>query len=360
MANGKHALIVGVTGINGHSLARHLLANGWTVTGISRKAPSDLPGVTHVSLDITDRAAVIKASAGLKPTHIFFVTWVRQRTETENCLVNGQMLQNIIDGFAENKHKVEHVSLVTGLKHYLGSFGDYAKTKPETPFREDQPRLPGENFYYTQEDILWAGAKRDDYKWSVHRPHSIIGWAIGNAMNMGVTLGVYAAICNETGRPFVFPGSPEQYAAVTDITDARIIAKHLEWAASAPEATNQALNIVNGGVFRWNRLWKVIAKSLGVEAAEYPGHITCLEKEMADAAPIWKKIAEKYGLVIDDVNALASWWHTDADLGRTIECFTDMTKSRDLGFLEYQDTDKSFTDLFDDLRKNKILPPVKI
>ena len=35
---------------------------------------------------------------------------------------------------------------------------------------------------------------------------------------MAATLGAYAAICRETGRPFVFPGSPQQYEAVVDIT----------------------------------------------------------------------------------------------------------------------------------------------
>ena len=48
-------------------------------------------------------------------------------------------------------------------------------------------------------------------------------------MNMGVTLAIYAEICRETGRPFVFPGSPEQYNTVTDVTDARILAHQLEW-----------------------------------------------------------------------------------------------------------------------------------
>ena len=42
--------------------------------------------------------------------------------------------------------------------------------------------------------------------WTVHRPHTIIGHAIGNVMNMGSTLAVYASICRETGRPFLFPG----------------------------------------------------------------------------------------------------------------------------------------------------------
>ena len=47
-------------------------------------------------------------------------------------------------------------------------------------------------------------------------------------MNMGVTLAVYATICRETGRPFVFPGSAQQWNGLTDVTDARVLAKHME------------------------------------------------------------------------------------------------------------------------------------
>jgi hypothetical protein len=53
---------------------------------------------------------------------------------------------------------------------------------------------------------------------------------------------------------------------------------------------------------------------------------------------------------------LASAWHTDADLGRPIEVLTDMSKSRRLGFLDYQPTLDSFLDLFDHLRQRKIIP----
>ncbi len=53
---------------------------------------------------------------------------------------------------------------------------------------------------------------------------------------------------------------------------------------------------------------------------------------------------------------LASWWHSDADLGRTLECFTDMTNSRTLGFDAYQSTRSSFTDVFDELRARRIIP----
>ena len=50
--------------------------------------------------------------------------------------------------------------LVTGLKHYLGPFEAYASAPADTPFRESQDRLPFENFYYDQEDVLFAAAER--------------------------------------------------------------------------------------------------------------------------------------------------------------------------------------------------------
>jgi len=351
----RRALIVGVTGIQGGALASRLVANGWDVVGLSRSGDLDLAGVTAVKADLLDPRSVHSAVMDVNPTHAFFTAWMRRDTEAENCKVNGAMLENLLAAVV-TAPDLEHVALTTGLKHYLGPFEAYALIDPDTPFREEQERLPYQNFYYDQEDILWDFADRAGFTWSVHRPHTVIGWAIGNAMNMGVTLAVYASICRETGQPFVFPGSPEQFNAVTDVTDSRILASHLEWAATTPSAANQALNIVNGDQFRWRRMWPIVAAGLGVEPGEYPGHPTPLVDQMADVGPIWERIVEKHGLVPHPVDRLASWWHTDADLGRTIETFTDMTKSRLLGFTDYQPTDRSFLDLFDRLRTERVIP----
>lgn len=351
----RHALIAGVSGIIGRHLAEQLKATGgWTISGISRHK-NDLPdGVNHIAVDLTDAGAVAQALAGVEPTDIFITTWMRQATEAENCRVNAGMVRNLLD--AVQGKPVRHVALVTGLKHYMGPFEAYAKTRPITPFREEQPRLPYQNFYYDQEDEVFAASEKRGFGWSVHRPHTLIGYAVGNQMNMAATLGAYAAICKETGRPFVFPGSPEQYQAPVDITDGRIIAKHLLWAATDPAARNQALNIVNGEVFRWNWLWPKLAAHLGVAAGDYPGHAQPLEQQMAGLEPVWDAIVAKHGLQKNPLNTVASWWHSDADLGRTIENFTDMTKSRDLGFTDYQNSILSFTNAFDRFREAKVLP----
>jgi nucleoside-diphosphate-sugar epimerase len=350
------ALIVGASGIVGGNLAERLIARGWTVHGLARRPSFRQDEIRPVAADLLDAENTASALQGLDVSHVFISAWSRQATEAENCRVNGAMVHNLLTavGTAPN---LSHVALVTGLKHYLGPFEAYgAGAVPETPFREVQGRQEVENFYYAQEDELFAASERQGFTWSVHRPHTIIGYAVGNAMNMGVTLAVYAVICREAGLPFAFPGSPMQWSGLTDITDARLLALHLEWAATSEAGRNQDFNVVNGDIFRWKWLWPRIAAYFGVEPAAYQGSAQPLAESMAKAAPIWDQIAERYNLAERDLNKLASWWHTDADLGRPMEVVTDMTKSRKAGFLDYQSTPDSFLDLFERLKREKIIP----
>ena len=356
MMNKKNvALIVGATGLSGSYTGALLKEQGWTVVTLSRSAADLEFSDRHIAADLQDAAA---SAAALKEagdvTHVFFCTWSRQANEAENVRVNALMIRNLFDGLSGAP--IRHAALVTGLKHYLGSFDDYAKVKPYTPFLESSPRLPGLNFYYAQEDVLFEMAEKCGFTWSVHRPHTMIGFVIGNAMNMAVTLAVYASICKHTGQPFVYPGSSEQLNAVTDVTDARLLAKQLVWAATTPAAANTPFNTSNGDVFRWTWLWQQIADYFGIEAAPYPGKPTPLEGQMANAPAVWAEIVAKHGLQDIPVNKLASWWHSDADLDRTLECFTDMKNSRTLGFDAYQSTASSFTDVFDELRARHIIP----
>jgi nucleoside-diphosphate-sugar epimerase len=355
MSKENVALIVGASGLSGSYISKLLKKQGWTTVTVSRHAV-ELPwSDRHIAVDLMDRSGAKAAlAAAADATHVFYCTWSRQANEDENVRVNALMIRNLFEGSADAR--VKHAALVTGLKHYLGSFDDYAKVTPYTPFLESSPRLPGPNFYYAQEDVLFEMAGKRGFNWSVHRPHTLIGFTVGNFMNMAVTLAVYASICKHTGRPFVYPGSPEQYTGVTDVTDARILADQLYWAATTPKAADMAFNIVNGDLFRWTWLWPQIAGYFELAAGEYPGHPVPLEKQMSGAGATWSEIVAKHRLENIPVTTLASWWHTDADLGRTLQCFTDMTNSRTLGFTAYQQTPRSFFDVFDELRQRKIIP----
>jgi len=353
----RSALVVGVTGIAGYNTATALLAAGWRVVGLSRTPRYTVPGVEHVYADVLDQPSVEEAVAGKGITDLFFATWSRQATEAENCAVNGAMLANTLAALGTTA-TLRHAVLVTGLKHYLGPFEAYAETPADTPFRESQDRLAYQNFYYDQEDILFRAAAEQGFTWSVHRPHTMIGYALGNVMNMGVTLAVYGSICRARKEPFVFPGSPQQYNGVTDITDARLLGRHAVWSATEPAAANQAFNTTNGDVFRWRQMWGRVAAGLGVEPAPYPGQASPLEGRLDGADAVWAELVDTYDLAPHRASELASWWHTDADLGRQVETFADMSKSRRLGFLDYQDSTASFLDLFDTLRAERVIPPL--
>ncbi|AXU96691.1 SDR family oxidoreductase [Erwinia persicina] len=351
----QRALIVGVSGVTGSALAERLLAEGWQVNGLSRGRTPVIGGVTSLTADLTDADSVQAALKDVVVDKVFFSAWARQENEKENIRVNGAMVRNVLDALGDSL-KGGHVALITGLKHYLGPFDAYGKgVVPVTPFREEQGRQPVENFYYAQEDEVFAAAEKYGCTWSVHRPHTVIGFAVGNAMNMGQTLAVYATLCKQTGQPFVFPGSKAQWEGVTDMTDARLLADQLVWAATTPSAQNQDYNVVNGDVFRWQWMWGEIAAYFGIEPAPFAGEQP-LEGRMGDAAQQWQKIAGECGLKEPDVSKLASWWHTDADLGRPMEVFTDVSKSRKAGFTGYQPTREAFFELFDRLKAAQLIP----
>ena len=266
------------------------------------------------------------------------------------------MVANILDNLTYSN--LEHVVLVTGTKHYMGPFQKFASGKDsmaEVPFRERQPRLPNLNFYYNQEDVVLDRAKKRGFKWNVARPHTIIGFAPYNKMNMGMSLAVYASICKHLDMPFIFPGGPVSYDIFLDSTDTDLLASHILWEISEPRAANEAFNAVNGDIFRWRWLWRAIADYFGVKVVD-PTEPVIMEKLMADKGPVWDEIVKKHGLQNFKLGDLTNWWFVNIDLGRTVSCPTDMNKSREFGFTKTQDTEKAYLKLFDYLRANKYVP----
>jgi nucleoside-diphosphate-sugar epimerase len=350
------ALIVGATGIIGQSAGRQLVDLGWHTSGLSRSGASPILGATSLTADLLDPEALALALSGTKPEIVFITAWMRNATEAENIRVNGAMVRNVLAAL-EPEHSVRHVALLTGLKHYLGPFDNYATgVMADTPFHEDEPRLESPNFYYAQEDELFASAAKNGFTWSVHRAHTVFGYAVGNAMNMVLTLSVYATICKELGLVFTFPGSQTQWNGVTDVTDADLLGEQLIWASTHSEGENEAFNIANGDVFRWRWLWPRIADIFGVEWAGFEHEPRPLADQMAGVEQAWRDIAQKYDLAESDVTKLASWWHSDGDLGRNIECLTDMSKSKKAGFLNFRATPDSFVDKLERYRIARIVP----
>jgi hypothetical protein len=77
---------------------------------------------------------------------------------------------------------------------------------------------------------------------------------------------------------------------------------------------------------------------------------------LADKAPLWKRIQEKYNLNMHSYEELSSWIFGDAVFAWDYDFFADGTKARRLGFHEFVDTEQMFYGLLDELKAKKVIP----
>ncbi|KAL2456180.1 Delta(4)-3-oxosteroid 5-beta-reductase [Abeliophyllum distichum] len=361
------ALIIGVTGIVGNSLAEILpLPNTpggpWKVYGVARRPrPSwnaDHP-VQYIQCDVLDTEDTrSKLSTLSDVTHLFYVTWASKSTEIENCQVNGEMFKNVLHTIIPNCPNLKHICLQTGRKHYLGPFELMGKlVAHDPPFHEDLPRLNVPNFYYTLEDILFEEVKKKKgLTWSIHRPGNIFGFSPYSMMNVVCTLCVYAAICKHEGVPLKFPGSKAAWNGYSDCSDADLIAEHEIWSAVDPDAKNEAFNVNNGDVFKWKHFWRVLAEQFGVEPWEFDeSSKLSLTEMMKDKGPVWNEIVKENELVATKLEDVGIWWFADFVLG--MECMLDtMNKSKEHGFVGFRDSKKAFISWINKVKAHKIVP----
>ncbi|KAG4157862.1 hypothetical protein ERO13_D02G089500v2 [Gossypium hirsutum] len=366
------ALVVGVTGIVGNSLAEILPLSDtpggpWKVYGVARRPRPHWHAehrIEYIQCDVSDpNDTESKLSQLTDVTHIFYVSWVNRTTETDNCEINGSMFRNVLHTLILNAPNLRHICLQTGAKHYVGSFEYITSGKIEPhdpPFTEDLPRLNTPNFYYVQEDILLQEIeKKQGLTWSVHRPNTIFGFSPYSLMNIVGTLCVYAAICKYEGKPLLFPGNKVTWECYSEVSDADLIAEHQIWAAVDPYAKNEAFNVNNGDIFKWKHLWKVLAEQFGIEKYGLEeGKNVGLKEMMKGKESVWEKIVNEKGLQKTRLEEVGFWWFVDILLSMMpmespILC---MNKSKEHGFLGFRNSKSSLITWIDKMKAFKIVP----
>jgi nucleoside-diphosphate-sugar epimerase len=347
--NSGTALVAGANGIIGKALMEELSARSdWTVRALSRH-PHRAAGA--IAADLTDAGATRTAlAAASDTTHLFYAALAPQPNLAEEDRVNGAMLRNLLDGLAAVNAPLRRVVLYQGAKVYGVHLGPVP-----SPFYEDEnPRHIGPNFYFTQEDELRARATRGGSSWSILRPDVVVGDAAGNAMNIAMVIGAYAALCRAEGAAFRFPGPAHVYEGVfAQVTDARALARASLWAATAESAREQAFNFVHEP-FRWRRIWEKLALALDLPIG--PPVPMRLAVHMADKAPVWDRLVAEQGLSTMPFERAVGWGFGDFVFHSAFDLVSDMGKIRRAGFDESVDSAAALLSAIGRLQAARVLP----
>lgn len=348
MEHTKIALVVGASGVIGKNLTAYLQSlPEWRVIGTSRKPLPD--NVETVVVDLLDAADVATQFATLGTvTHVFYTAYQDKPTWAELVAPNMTMLRNVVETIEKVSPKLQHISFMQGYKVYGAHLGPF-----RTPAREDDPPIMLPEFMTEQQRYITAVQEGKSWSWSAIRPSVVGGFAPGNPLNLVSLIAVYASICKELNIPFRFPGKPGAYYPLIELTDADLLAKATVWAATTPEGANQAFNINNGDLFRWEEMWPKLGRYFGLETA--PPVQLPLAEVMRDKAHVWEALRARNGLRYG-YEALSAWPFGDFVFSWDYDFLADGSKARRLGFHEYADTEQMFYRIFDQLRADKVIP----
>lgn len=353
-------VIAGALGAVGRGALEHFdRQEGWDVVALSRRAPDFENGATWVSVDFQDpedcraKMGALKDVTHLAYAAVFEMSDVAKGWLTrEHADVNLAMLKHLVRPLAAAAPDLRHITLLQGTKAYGGHLGPF-----KIPAKESDPRYMPPNFYYDQMD--WLADERDrtgaKWTWTVLRPQVVCGLAIGSPMNVIAGVGAFAAVSREFGMPLRFPGGDSR---IGEMTDARLLARAMEWAATDARAADEVFNIANGDVYVWENVWPRLAELFDMEVG--PRHPMALARTMPANAHIWPTIVEKHGLRPYSFEQLVpSWGFVDFVLGhgqRPNPHNMSTIKARQAGFHDCIDTEVMLTELILEMQERRYLP----
>jgi nucleoside-diphosphate-sugar epimerase len=347
------AIVIGAGGVTGTPMAEQLALAGWRVYGVSRRPPRLRHAAdaqfTHVAVDLTDAEA---SRAGLArcadATHVFYCA-NDTRPETRLTIIG-----NALDAIEAAAKGLANVNLLQGTKYYGSYLGPF-----KTPAKETDPRIPGGDFYYAEEDLVTARQAGKAWTWTAVRPTAVCGYAAGNPLNLATVLAIYGSIKRELQEPFGFPSTQRCFDALIQVIDADLLARAAIWVSTTPGCGNRGYNVSNGDMFRWRYMWPALARFFDLEAAGPQPY--SLAQFLADKQPLWKAMTQKYALKAFPFERAARWAQGDfkppnSRLGCEYDFISDTLRIRKAGFNEVIDSEEMFLSMFERLRRDRVIP----
>jgi nucleoside-diphosphate-sugar epimerase len=351
-------LVAGATGLVGSAVVRQFAKRpDMAVIAISRRPPAD-PGVQHLPLDLTDRAACESAADTLAAvTHVVYAALfelpglVDGWRDERQIETNGRMLRNLMAPLLRAARELRHVALLQGTKAY----GVHVRPLA-VPAREGRSEMREQpNFYWAQEDYLREVQAGQDWGFSILRPVLIVGEALGGAMNLIPALGAYAAVMRENGPILPYPGGAER---VSQAVDADLLARAIAWAGETEAARNETFNVTNGDVFTWPNVWPAIAEACGMR----PGGAEPFLLQSLSRTD-WDRIRQAHGLLSPALPAFVGLSLEYADYQMRYghdepgpPSIVSTIKLMQAGFHEVMDTETMFRKWIRQFQQKRLLP----
>lgn len=367
MAEQRHVLVAGASGLVGYAAMKHFASlPGCRVTAVSRRQPFETFGAQFISVDLTDAKQCAEVFGAMGDvTHLVYAALfekpglVKGWIEDDQIATNGQMLRNLFEPLEKAASGLQHVTFLQGTKAY----GAHVRALA-VPAREDRSEMREQkNFYWVQEDYIRAKQAGRNWTWTILRPQIICGMSIGAPLNAVAALGVYGALLKEEGKPLYYPGGA---GGVVEAVDSDLLARAIAWSGESAAARNGAFNVTNGDVFTWKNVWPAIADAMGMQAG--PPMPQSLELTMPAHAAAWDRVRAKYGLVSPDMKTFvgSSFQFADMLLGYDVERGAPRTytppflvstiKIRRAGFSDFMDTEDMLRKNFREFQQNRLLP----
>jgi len=345
----KHALVTGAYGIVGLNVIKELQTRGdWSVLATGRREKPPLPDLAYVRADLLEPQATQDALADAsRCTHLFFGAFQYLPDPYEESALNVAILRNTLDALRLAGASLKQVVICEGSKAYGALMGPM-----RTPAKERDPRVPGPLYYYDQEDLLWERGAREGFATTILRPDFIAGIGLGSYTNVVTVVAIYATVCKALGLPLHFPGNAAAYGMLFQMTDARLLARGMIWAAETQSDRNEIYNITNGDLFRWSNAWPRVARYFGLEVGQTLN--IDLPLFMRDKRSLWAELARKHGLALP-LEKMINWAH-GRNVGPPYEIHTSTVKIRQAGFHESLDTEDRLFELFEEMRSRRLIP----
>jgi len=398
---GLTAVVTGANGISGHYMVRALAQapERWSkIYCLSRRPPALPDGLPanaeHIPLDFLrppEEIGTTLKEKGIKADYVFFFSYIQVPPKPgaamwsnaeDMCKVNTELLSNFLEGMAHAGIKPRSIMLQTGAKNYGVHLG--ATTIPQI---ESDPRVTLEpNFYYTQEDCLWAYCKKHGINWSVCMPSFILGAVPDAAMNVCFPLAVYASITKHLGEKLVYSGDFNAWENPQAQSSAMLNAYMEEWSVLTPAAQNQKFNTFDDSAFTWGNFWLKLAERYGVEyerpdssdevhpmptAYETPprgygpNHVShykfslMMWAKRPEVQAAWRELAAKHDLLDKELRDIERiFLFTDAALSWSQRICFSADKARSMGWHGNVNSGESIFAVFKEFEKIKMIPPV--